>query len=681
MDYDLIIGGIISAAIIILVVFYIIWRRKTSLAKKTTAKGTASVAEATDPNLTEESPLAVPEGEREGAKEPSISEESNEGKDALLRAELAEKDKAIGRLQRELAEKSQALESSMVAQAVTEDGNTDALRTQLVEREEALKKIRKEKEDIEDELDDKDGELKSAKRKAESLKNECEELRVELRDTQDGYAAQTRELDEFRRKTESMADDLKTKTQSINFTNEILNARSVDESGKRDAQDISKKVWEIAAFVEDRVCEDLRNSAPATEKEFFDDVHEAIIRWAVFEQKTWLKGKKVLAFVGEFSAGKTSIVNRILTQDKEDDFRLPVNSAPTTAIATYICHSVRKDAEVQFTDMDGELKIISREIFKNFSKLTLENVNVAKLVRHFVVKYANENLKKISILDTPGFSSNDREDERRTVEVIREADALFWVVDAHTGTINDSSLRIMREHMDDMPLYVVINKVDGKSPKERVEIRKKIEETMRKGNIPIKGFIEFSKSEPLENIMSVVAGIEPRNEDSDIIESLFGIIDEQIKSHADRAKEIRNAVRGYQKTISDAESTIDECSRQEDKTIKALIRKEEVMSSDDMVATTFWGGEKKKIKDPDRFWELFNGLFDDIGELREMYLKYADASTTRMDYLHEKDTADAQLADTKRQQKTLEKLKTDFARMVTDYDKKYANFAQGKGSN
>ena len=73
--------------------------------------------------------------------------------------------------------------------------------------------------------------------------------------------------------------------------------------------------------------------------------------------------------------------------------------------------------------------------------------------------YKNPNLNGLSILDTPGFNSNDSEDKERTIEVINECDALFWVFDVNAGTVNRSSISLIKEKLN-KPLYVVINKQD-----------------------------------------------------------------------------------------------------------------------------------------------------------------------------------------------------------------------------
>lgn len=69
---------------------------------------------------------------------------------------------------------------------------------------------------------------------------------------------------------------------------------------------------------------------------------------------------------------------------------------------------------------------------------------VSSLIQYFVMTYRNTNLRGLSILDTPGFNSNDSEDAQRTIDVINECDALFWVFDVNSGTVNRSSISLIK---------------------------------------------------------------------------------------------------------------------------------------------------------------------------------------------------------------------------------------------
>lgn len=81
---------------------------------------------------------------------------------------------------------------------------------------------------------------------------------------------------------------------------------------------------------------------------------------------------------------------------------------------------------------------------------------ISSLIKYFVMTYDNSNLKDLSVLDTPGFSSNDQEDAERTIEVINECDALFWVFDVNAGTVNSSSIKLIKEHLKNLFILLLI---------------------------------------------------------------------------------------------------------------------------------------------------------------------------------------------------------------------------------
>ena len=232
-------------------------------------------------------------------------------------------------------------------------------------------------------------------------------------------------------------------------------------------------------------------------------------QWVASKRKSWLDKKTTIAFVGEFSAGKTSIVNRILSQDDPNIPKLPVSTKATTAIPTYIAGG--NAVSYSFISGDGKRKVIWEDTFKKVSKEILDQVKgVSSLIKYFVMTYQNKNLNGISILDTPGFSSNDSEDRERTIDVINECDALFWVFDVNAGTINRSSISVIKEKLN-KPLYIVINKVDTKPESEIRKVEQLIKTTLVEAGLQVEQFIRFSSKSPLENIMTPIQNV-PRSE-------------------------------------------------------------------------------------------------------------------------------------------------------------------------
>jgi len=558
--------------------------------------------------------------------------------------------------------KNKYIESASMQSKTSDALYIDELRGQLTEKENIIKTIKKEKDALEDNFDEKTYDLKISNNKLEGLKKEFELLKNSHRELENDYTAKQHEFENIKQKNEVMELDLGIKTKSIDIVNEILTAKDADD---RDTEEIHNKVKEIIDFVNIRVREDFRNTTNLTINDYLE-IHTDIERWGNIELKTWLMEKKVLAFVGEFSSGKTSIVNRILTQDNENTkFKLPVSATPTTAIATYISHG--QETRVQFTDTTGNLKNINFKTFSQFSKSILEKIHVTHLIRHFVIKYNNQNLEKLSILDTPGFSSNDKNDERRTVEVIREADALFWVIDINMGEINEISLRIIKEHMSDIPLYIVINKSDTKSPNERDLVKNKIQKTMENNDISICEYIEFSKIEPLDNIMRIISDIHYRKEGNDnIINRIYKEINKNIQNYNDDSTIFRKNIRKIQEKININEKSIAELIDKINNKKKAINKKRKELESEEMIGGILWN-KGKKLKDPDSFWKLVDERTNLFYNGLELYEHLLNISNELKDNENKKSKYEFELDIIKRKSSTLKKLKNDFTNLMYEY--------------
>ena len=154
------------------------------------------------------------------------------------------------------------------------------------------------------------------------------------------------------------------------------------------------------------------------------------------------------------------------------------------------------------------MKVIDEHSFRKVSKETLDQVKgISALIKYFVMFYPNQNLQGLSVLDTPGFNSNDKEDRERTIDVINECDALFWVFDVNAGTVNRSSIAVIKEKLN-KPLYVVINKVDTKPKSEVDKVEALIKKTLANEGLTVQQFIRFSSQAPLEQIMNPIQSVE-----------------------------------------------------------------------------------------------------------------------------------------------------------------------------
>lgn len=363
-----------------------------------------------------------------------------------------------------------------------------------------IKKLTEEYDEIEEERDELQTQLQRKKKEL----SEIEDVATELKHNNTKLEREIKNLNESLAEKTS---NLESKQQALGFVQEILKAPLVNDDEKRNK--LEKAIQKLYDFIRDELQEHLSKHVEEghIEGDFsLPTIKESLDRWAALERKTWIKGKVSIAFIGEFSAGKTSLVNRILSQDNPNVTLLPVSTKATTAIPTYISHADTKPA-FQFISPDNNLKKMREETFKSVSKAILDEVQgISSLITYFIMEYKNDHLKNLSILDTPGFSSNDSEDAQRTIEVINECDALFWVFDVNAGTINRKSIGTIREHLR-RPLHIVINKVDTKSEKEVEAVQKLIQETLDKEGLCVEAYHRFSNKEPIGSIMAPIKAL------------------------------------------------------------------------------------------------------------------------------------------------------------------------------
>ena len=437
------------------------------------------------------------------------------------------------------------------------DGKIDnSFKEQLAQTEKLKKKI----EDLEEEIEENEDDISDLKKKLHLKDDDIAELQDNLKTEQKTTNCLKEELSSLSQTLDDKLEELKIKMGSLDFIQEILSAKEISTE---DTQKLYKRINAFESFVKGSYLDlnsYLYNSDDIPWKEFIGK--QAIVpkkqyvidhcdQWTATKRKSWFDGKRTIAFVGEFSAGKTSIVNRILTQDNPDIPKLPVSTKATTAIPTYIAGG--SVVSYSFISGDGRRKEILEETFKKVSKEVLDQIKgVSSLIKYFVMTYKNPNLNGLSILDTPGFNSNDSEDRDRTIDVINECDALFWVFDVNAGTVNRSSISIIKEKLN-KPLYIVINKVDTKSESEIQKVEELIQKTLKEEGLKIEQFIRFSSKASIEDIMTPIHSVKKiesrENFISEIKEDLEHLlkerkekVDEQYKSYTEECQNGENII-------------------------------------------------------------------------------------------------------------------------------------------
>lgn len=431
--------------------------------------------------------------------------------------------------------------------------------------------------------------LEKAEEENEELEEECEQTlkreRAKTQEVKEQVSAMEKQLSETNKEKEKLKNELTATTerltatkerdncrgQALSFVREVLTAQATSERSE-----LEQKVEEMVALIHSDEC---RAYITLTDKEERD-----LSMWQSECAKSWIQGKVKVAFIGEFSAGKTSIVNRLLQEGDPHAIQLPVSSKATTAIPTYI--SGRKGggkATYRFYTPDSILKEISEDTFRRVSKEVLEEVGgVSSMIKYFVMAYANKGLERLSILDTPGFSSQDKVDEQRAMEVINECDALFWVVDVNSGTLNTRSIQVIRQYLH-KPLYIIINKVDTKSPSEVKQAEQAIRATCSKEKLEVKGFIYMGMKTPLDELHQVFSTL-GSSSSLGLLEAFSQRIQELIDELKVIKKEYEDNLHQYHQKLSELETTfsdnLDAVAELAEDALRIPHRKERFLRSD-----------------------------------------------------------------------------------------------------
>lgn len=448
-----------------------------------------------------------------------------------------EKDKEIGELQVQLQNATEGKLDEVVKQKLD---SVEKLKKQISDLEDDVDDLEDDVEDYKKKLKSKDAELSQVQEEYDNISREAKKLKENLAHTKDDLARK--------------AEDLDMKVKSIAFVQEILLAKGAN--GK-DEKMLGQRVDDLKDYVRTDFKETISKiwKIEKDKNKLKDDPVFGVDldSWAATAKKTWLHKKTTIAFVGEFSAGKTSIVNRILSMDDPSIPLLPVSTKATTAIPTYI--SGAESPSYRFVTPSDEIKALSESAFKKVDKDVLGQIKgVSSLIKYFVMKYKNPNLSQLSILDTPGFNSNDPEDAERTIEVINECDALFWVFDVNAGTVNRSSIELIKKYLT-RPLYVVINKTDTKSKVEVDQVETLIRKTLKNANIEVQNFIRFSAKADINAIMEPIKQVKHNSARDEYLDKLIGtandLLASQVKDVKDAEKKATKLENKYSKLVDD----------------------------------------------------------------------------------------------------------------------------------
>jgi small GTP-binding protein len=197
---------------------------------------------------------------------------------------------------------------------------------------------------------------------------------------------------------------------------------------------------ELAAHLERNDVRDAATSARAVTKKLEEESFNVVV-------------------LGAFKRGKSTLVNALLGEEL-----LPTAAIPLTSVVTCVAWGERPHAEVTFTD--GIEEVPTDEIARYVTEA--QNPANALGVERVVVTHPSPDLADgIFLVDTPGTESVHRHNTDLARGVLRDVDAAIFVTSADPP-ISDTERTFLEEVRDAaVRVFVVLNKIDHVSDKER----------------------------------------------------------------------------------------------------------------------------------------------------------------------------------------------------------------------
>ena len=214
--------------------------------------------------------------------------------------------------------------------------------------------------------------------------------------------------------------------------------------------------------------------------------------------------------IGEFSTGKSSLINAMLGNDY-----LGINLLPETSVPAEICYGDKERAVIQEVDKNTgttQAKEMTLAEFKD-SKLSASDVKKAQI---FVNNDVLRTVSTVKLVDMPGFNSGLELYNRAIDEYMPESLAYIITFSARDPAIPADMATFLRElKLHDAPVYLLITKSKSVLPKELDQCVARIREDAKKylglKDVKIsctnaKGKPEDINAEPLREILSEIEG-------------------------------------------------------------------------------------------------------------------------------------------------------------------------------
>ena len=205
--------------------------------------------------------------------------------------------------------------------------------------------------------------------------------------------------------------------------------------------------------------------------------------------------KGQVAVAGCFSSGKSAFINSFF---QRKSVRLPIDSTPTTSIASYV---VDGPPAITGFAYNGGRVAISPQLFKMFRHGQEDGFefNVKKIVSRIVVSTPwSQSFSHLCLVDTPGFNSGGQErdsDDSAALASIATADGVVWCVSVEAGTLPDKDCELLLQLRDLNPqlqLFLVLTHADIRALGECQDTLQEVADILEAEGIAVEGICLYS---------------------------------------------------------------------------------------------------------------------------------------------------------------------------------------------
>ena len=203
----------------------------------------------------------------------------------------------------------------------------------------------------------------------------------------------------------------------------------------------------------------------------------------------------ILPLVGEFSSGKTTLINSLT-----DSKALETATKPTTA-TIFEVHFGAEESKAEVVDANGEIHEVS-------DISSLKNSYLADVPVITVFDTSKNVPSSIVLVDTPGLSSPDPRHRQTLVDFIPQADAILLVADINAQLTRSLIDFVKTMSLTNRRIYLVLTKADTKSASEIEASKKYVEDNL---NVSKDNIVCVSASEG--NVAELLALLEDIQKD------------------------------------------------------------------------------------------------------------------------------------------------------------------------